>query len=103
MQGFDFIVAEVEQAPTRGKLFAANESCRNQVETFRADALFGLEAEGFGAVGEEVRARDFALDQNGVARALPSNGVRHLATDTGLLGEHYSAAVAAQPVDGFRD
>ena len=38
-----------------------------------------------------------------MAGALPSDGVGHLAAGAGLLGENDSAAVAAQPADGFFD
>ena len=90
-----------EQSPALGQFFAAHESGGDQIEALAADSLLRLEAEGLGAVGQEVRARDLALDQHGMAGALPADGVGHLAADAGLLGEHYSAAVAAQPVDGF--
>src|SRR5208282_4817677 len=103
MSGFDLIVAKFEEAPAPGKLFVAEERGGDQVEALASDALLGFEAEGLGAVGEEIGTCDFALDQHGVAGAFPADSVRHLAADAGLLGENYAAAVAAQPMDGFRD
>src|SRR5438445_758273 len=81
----------------------ANQSGGNEIETFRADSLFRLHAERLSAIGEKVRARDFAFHQHRMASALPSDSVRHLSADASLLGEHHSAAIAAQPMDGFRD
>jgi hypothetical protein len=94
-------LAKFEQAPTLEKLFAADESRGDQVETLASDSLPGFEAERFGAVGEKIGARDFALHQHGVVGTLPPDSVGHLAADAGLLGEHDATAVAAQPVHGF--
>src|SRR5580658_8784381 len=80
-----------------------HQSSGNQIKALAADSQLRLEAEGLGPVGEEVRAGNLALDQDGMAGAFPADGVGHFAADAGLLGEHYSAAVAAQPVDGFFD
>jgi hypothetical protein len=103
MSGFDSAATVFEQSPALGQFFAAHESGGDEVEAFAADSLLRLEAEGFGAVREEISAGNFALDQHGMAGALPADGIGHLTADAGLFGEHYAAAVAAQPVDGFFD
>src|SRR5271166_345996 len=101
MHSVDFILAEFEESPAFREFFGAQESGGDQVEALASDSLIGLEAKGLDAVGYKIGARDFAFDQHGVAGALPANGVRHLAADASLLGQHYAAAVAAQPLDGF--
>jgi hypothetical protein len=65
--------------------------------------LLRLEAKRFGAIGEKVRTRDFAFDEYGMTGALPADGIGHLSAYARLLGEHDSATVAAQPVNGFLD
>lgn len=92
-----------EQSPTGSQLFGANKSCRGQIEALAAHTLFRLLTTGLGAVGKKVGASDLALDEYGVASALPANGVRHLAASAGLFGEHHSTAIAAKPADSFFD
>src|SRR5271169_3819602 len=101
MRSFDPAAVVFQQSPALGQFFAAHESGGDQVEALAADALFGLEAEGLGAVSQEVGARDLALDQRRMAGALPADGVGHFSADAGLLGEHDAAAVATQPVNGL--
>jgi hypothetical protein len=103
MSHFDSAATKFEQAPACGKVFASNHSGGNQIKALAADCLLRLEAEGLGAVGKEIRARDFAFDQHRMASALPADGVGHLTANAGLFGEHDSTAVASQPADGFFD
>jgi hypothetical protein len=103
MHDFDLATTVFEQSPTRGEFFATHQSTRNQIEALAADSLLRFYAERLGTVGEKICTRDLALDQHRVAGSLPANGVGHLSADAGLLGEHDSAAIAAQPVDGFFD
>jgi hypothetical protein len=60
-------------------------------------------AERFGAVSQKVGAGDFALHEDGMAGALPADGVGHFAAGAGLLRQDYSATVTAQPTNGLFD
>jgi hypothetical protein len=51
-------------------------------------------------IGEKVSARDFALDNNGMAGTFPSDGVGHFATHACLLGKNNATAITAEPFDG---
>src|SRR3977135_2604889 len=103
MHHVDPASAIFEQSPTGGQLFGTNKSCRGQIEALAAHTLFRLLTTGLDAVGKKVGAGELALDEYGVASALPANGVRHLAAGAGLFGEHHSTAIAAKPADSFFD
>ena len=103
MDHFCAAAAIFEQSPACGEFFDLYQSRGREIKAFAAYALLWLQAKGLGAVGEEIGAGDFALDEHGVAGALPSDGVGHFAADAGLLGEDYSTAVAAEPVNSLLD
>ena len=66
--------------------------------------IFRMQAKRLARVGEEIAARDFALDQHGLARRLPSDNVGNFAGGAILLGEDDAASIAvAQPVGGAGD
>jgi hypothetical protein len=76
-------------------------ACRREIEAFTSQSEFLLLAEWLLAIGKKVSTRDFAFDEHRVARSLPPNGIGHFAAEASLLGENHSAAIRAQPRNGF--
>src|ERR1700723_1633378 len=95
--------ARSQQTPACGQLLGLYQAPRSKVIALTADSALWPLPEGLGAIGQEIGARHFALDQHGMALALPADGVRHLAADASLFAEHHAAAIAPQPSDRHRN
>jgi hypothetical protein len=70
-----------------------------QIEAFATQSEVRLLSEWLVPVGHKISAGDLAFNQYRMGSALPSDSVRHLTADAGLLGEDYSAAITSQPSD----
>jgi len=71
----------------------ANDSGRGKIKPLAAHSVLGFEAEGLGCVCQELRPRELALYQYGLAEALLGNNVRYFTSCAVLLGEDNSALV----------
>jgi hypothetical protein len=90
-----------QQSPSGRKFIRTNQTARHKVKPLAPDSKFRFLSKGLGAVGEEVRSRDLALDQHRVTRPFPSDSIGHLAAHTSLLGKHYPAPVVTEPFDSL--
>src|ERR1700682_841439 len=95
------VSANFKQSPACGKFLAAHQTLRRQVKALPTHSAFRLQPKGLGAISQKIGARHLALDQYGVTRALPADGVGHSAAYASLLGKHQSATIVTQPPDIF--
>src|SRR5206468_7318053 len=96
---FDLALTDFQQSPTRWQFLCSQKARWRQIEAFATQSEVRLFSEWLVPVGHKISAGDLAFNQYRMGSALPSDGVRHLTADAGLLGEDYSAAIASQPSD----
>ena len=101
MHDSDFPTPQLDQSPARRQFVRSDDSGGSKVKALTSHPDVGLYAKWFFSVCEEVAAGDFALQHHGMAAALPADGIWSFAAGATLLGKHNTAAIAAQPCDGF--
>jgi len=95
-----FAAGKLEQTPVLRQFSRLDNPGWREVQAFGSQSFFGLQAERFDGVGEEIGTRGLAFDHDGVAEALPSDGVGDLSGGAILLGQNDAASVArAEPID----